>query len=287
MNYANLLNTATRQLQRCGIIFAQQEALLLFTHVSNKTSEYIIAHPENSISSLLQHKYSALIKRRSLHEPVAYIIKRAGFYGHTFYVDRRVLIPRPETEQLVDIAADIINRRHVKCAIDIGTGSGVIAITLSILFPKLNMLASDSSPEALSVAKRNIEAILPRQHHLRLKSGVLLSSWRHVKSDLIVANLPYLTRAEILNSPTYQELRFEPYKALCGGAGGLNIYRKFFGNISLNVTHQPECVVIEHGWRQCAPLTLLVHRLLPNYGCKSIRDYNNIPRFLIITKLPA
>lgn len=287
MNYSELLNIASRQLRRCGIGFAQQEALLLLAHVSNKTSEYIIAHPENSVSSLLQHKYSAVIKRRLLHEPVAYIIKQTKFYGHAFYVDRRVLIPRPETEQLIDIAAEIIKQRHIKYAIDIGTGSGAIAITLAILFPKLNMLASDSSPEALGVAKRNIRSILPKQHHLRLKSGVLLAPWRHIKAGLIVANLPYLTRSEILNSPTCQDLRFEPYRALYGGTGGLKIFRDFFSTLSFSVRHQPEYIVIEHGWRQCAPLTRLAHRFLPNYSCKSIRDYTNIPRFLIMSKMPA
>lgn len=282
MNYGEIIAQAARQLQRRKIANARQEAELLLVFVVNKSIEYIITHSNINLTNLQLQKYHALMLRRYHHEPMAYILKSAIFCGHSFSVNRHTLIPRPETEQLVEIASSIIKQNHVRSVTELGTGSGAIAITLAQLFPNLTLHASDISSEALRVAKTNAQhqQVLKR---ITLKRGNLLKPWRQTKYELLIVNLPYVSRAELKNSPTRLELKYEPRQALYGGVDGLDIYREMIQQIA-KLDYPPKYVLIENGWKQSKQITQIAKEHLSNYITDIVRDHNQVQRFAVLSR---
>ena len=203
------------------------EVLLGYVLGIDKTKLY--QKLNNKLDEDQLQKYQKLVVRRQQHEPVAYIVKHKEFYGLDFYVDKRVLIPRPETELLVEEIlqyAKEIGKQELEIC-DVGTGSGCIAVTLAKNLPTAKIQAIDISAAALEVAGINVKKH-EVQKSVKLLRGDLLKPLKK-KVDVIVANLPYVTkkRLESTEAGTTKDVRFyEPKTALLAEKGGVELYEK-------------------------------------------------------------
>ena len=209
-------------LTRRHIEAGMQEASILLQHVTGLSHTDLYCNLQQSLSSSETSRLESLLQRRLHHEPLQYITGGSIFYGREFYVDERVLIPRPETELIVDIvvalSADIPGfNDHMRIA-DVGTGSGAIGLTIASELPHSNVLAVDASAEALSVATINRERQRVRRR-VDLVQGDLLSAFDR-RLDVVVANLPYI-ETETIQGLSPEVRSFEPRIALDGGADGL------------------------------------------------------------------
>jgi len=207
---------------------AQLDAQVLLCYVLGIERAMLYTYPEREISLLQEKQYSTLIARRKQHEPVAYLTGHKEFYGLDFIVDKRVLIPRPETELLVETALEVIKCSiaggHMPVVADIGTGSGAIPIAIAVEEPRLPYIyATDSSAEALEVARLNC---LQHQvtERVRLLQGDLVSLLPE-PVDLLLANLPYVGTDEVAGLPLDVRL-YEPHQALFSGPDGLDLLRR-------------------------------------------------------------
>jgi len=215
------------------------------------------------------------VKRRGAREPLQHILGSAEFHGRTFACDKRALIPRPETEQLVELALGIAKSKTSPKILDVGTGSGVIAITLALELAAADVHAIDLSTDALALAAENAD-----RHGLAgrisFHQADLLPPG-DTKFDLIVANLPYIPAAEIASlSP---EVRHDPLSALDGGTDGLELVRQLIGAAPDRLT-TGGALLLEIGAGQAdAVNTLLANRKFRDISVRS--DYQNIPRFAV------
>jgi release factor glutamine methyltransferase len=218
------LQWARRQLRSSE--FGALEAQALLSRLLRRPRSWILAHPETDLPPGLFAEYSALFRRAAVGEPLAYLTGSREFFGLNFEVDPDVLIPRPETELLVETAlAWLANahksktriRRGVR-AVDLGTGCGCIAAALALRRSGLRVIATDISFRALAVAARNLSS-LGVSDRVCLVQADLLAPWRG-PIDLLCANIPYVPSAELDSLPV---LRYEPRLALDGGPDGLRL----------------------------------------------------------------
>lgn len=211
-------------LRAAGIPLPALDADVLLAHVVGVGKEALVAHPEAAVPPDAEQRYDALVARRAGGEPVAYLRGYKEFYGVTFGVDARVLVPRPETEILVDAVRDFAAGRPLT-VVDVGTGSGAIAIALARHEPALRIIATDVSADALAVARDNAAAngVAAR---IAFRHGDLLGPISE-PVDIVAANLPYL-RVDALadRSPDRAALSFEPRLATVAGADGLDLIRR-------------------------------------------------------------
>ncbi len=186
---------------------------LLLSFVLEKPKEYLYANPDKELTKNRVERFDKLLTRRKKGEPIAYIIDKKYFYGLEFYVDRRVLIPRPETEILVEevMKEERGKKKEVRIA-DVGTGSGCIAISLAKNLPGAKIWAIDISKKALQVTRKNAKKHRVKKQ-VKLLHGDLLKPLGKNKVDIICANLPYLT-IEQLELTEKDVRKFEPKKAL-------------------------------------------------------------------------
>lgn len=213
---------AIARLRDAGIETAVLDADLLLAHVLGVRKEDVYAHPEAPITDWALGTYRELVARRSRGEPVAYLRGVKEFYGMELVVSPAVLIPRPETEILVQEAVRRLATREAPAVCDLGTGSGAVAIAIAAELPRARIVAVDASEAALSVAREN----LSRQSvgdRVGLRQGDLLAPLGG-PVDAVVANLPYLTTAEV-EAAAGTSIAFEPREALDGGADGLDVIR--------------------------------------------------------------
>lgn len=205
-----LVEDARRRLAGAAFAPAPREASLLAARVMERSEAYILAHPEGPVTAERARAYEDLLLRRLRGEPVAYLFSEKEFYGRPFYVDRRVLIPRPETEHLVEAAL-----RHLggsSRVLDVGTGSGCIAATLALEQPSIRVVATDRSPAALAVAAINLRRF-QLAGRVDLLAADLFEPLHLGGFQVVVANLPYVDPGEAdLLSPEIKE--FEPPDAL-------------------------------------------------------------------------
>ena len=214
MNVRDWIAIAAKELESQGVESAKLDATLLVAHALNKTKSEAIAHPEWTVPS----KADEYLKRRLNLEPVAYIIGKKEFFGRDFIVDKRVLIPRPETESLV---AEAISRIPAGSkVIDVGTGSGAIAITLEMERRDLQVIASDLSKGALEVASQNKTK---HQANVSLICMDCLKATRPQSIDAIVSNPPYVDPNDLRLDEGVR--RFEPSAALFAETGTTFIAR--------------------------------------------------------------
>jgi release factor glutamine methyltransferase len=203
---------------------AALDADVLLAHVLGVGKEALFAHPERRLSAAEEARYQALIARRGLGEPVAYLRGFKEFYGLRFSVDARVLIPRPETEVLVDAARERIAGRPLTVA-DVGTGSGAIAIAIAAHEHGVRVIATDRSRDALAVAEANAlwNGVADR---VEFRHGDLLAPITE-RVDIVCANLPYLPDASVERwVGERSSLAFEPREAVVAGADGLSVIRR-------------------------------------------------------------
>lgn len=207
------------------------EAEMLLAQILKTPRTYLFAHPETKVRFADETKFWQLVKRRQAGEPVAYLTGEKEFYGLKLKIDRRALIPRPETEELVLEALKL----KPKTVADIGTGSGAIALALASHLPKAKIYATDISDEALDLARENANR-LKLDHRIKFLKGNLAEPLIE-PVDLMVANLPYIISSWISKLP--KEIKtFEPKIALDGGDDGLKYYRELFSQASDKLTKQ-------------------------------------------------
>jgi release factor glutamine methyltransferase len=199
---------------------ASLEGEILLRHVLGFSRSQLYTDLDINLTPAQEKALDGLLERRRRGEPSAYITGHREFYGLDFSVDNNVLIPRPESELLVEKALEIARSGHVSTIADIGTGCGAIAVSLAVNLPDITVYATDLSPAALDVARVNC-----RRHgvvrRVVLLPGNLLEPLHH-PVDLIVANLPYVRKSDL---PRRGPLRYEPVLALNGGEDGLDTIR--------------------------------------------------------------
>ena len=274
-----LLIEATRLLQEEGLDTPRLDAELLLGHVLGLTRAQIHAHPDRRLDATELDRYRELIERRRQHEPVAYIIGHKEFYGLDFYVDRRVLIPRPETELLVEKELEIGRAASRPLTIaDVGTGCGAIAISLAMHLPQAIIYALDASPEALEVAALNRRRhSVERRVHL-LQGDLLSPLPEHV--DLIVANLPYVSSAEWEQLP-WAITAYEPRSALDGGPDGLDAIRCLLAQARPHLKPQTT-ILLEIGATQGATVTNLARHHFSTATVEVVQDFAGLDRMVVI-----
>ncbi|EAG4895713.1 TPA: peptide chain release factor N(5)-glutamine methyltransferase, partial [Listeria monocytogenes] len=208
-------------------------------------------------------------------EPVQYILKTAPFYGYDFLVTEDVLIPRPETEELVACAEDFLKKHPVKNVLDVCTGSGIIAIALKKAFPDISMTASDISAPALAVAKKNA---LLLNADVRFVETDLLEAFKQNEErfDMIVANPPYISEAEKAEMSDYV-LKNEPSLALFAENDGLAIYERFVDNLQY-VLNSSFWVGVEIGYTQGERVKQLFEKSYPHSTVIIHKDINSKDR---------
>lgn len=216
-----------------------------------------------------------MVKRRGAREPLQHILGTAEFHGRTFTCDRRALIPRPETEQLVEIALDMMRALPAPAILDAGTGSGIIALTLAIELPSAEVHATDTSTDALALATENAA-----RHALAERIAFSQADLLPEKAGpfgLIVANLPYIPSPEI---PGLQpEVAHDPASALDGGPDGLDIIRRLIEQAPAHMT-PGGALLLEIGLGQADTVAALLEA--SKFRDISIRaDYQGIPRFAV------
>jgi release factor glutamine methyltransferase len=230
----------TEAMARLGAAHVPSHALaaeLLLMHVLGRDRAWIYTHPEAPLDTAAMENYFALVGRRAEGEPVQYLTGKQEFWGLEFEVTPAVLIPRPETEHVVEVALERLSARGASGQplriADVGTGSGCIAVALAWELPHAEIVATDISPAALEVARRNAarHGVSTRIHFVEadlLEAASLLPlATRHspLAFDLIASNPPYIARDEAASLP--REVReHEPEEALFGGAAGLEIYAR-------------------------------------------------------------
>jgi release factor glutamine methyltransferase len=222
------------------------DARVLLCHVLARPSSYVLAHPERVLDAREHDLYTTLVERRSRGEPVAYLTGEREFYGRTFRVTPAVLIPRPETELLVDLALERLPGSRTKARVlDAGTGSGCVALAIASERSHARVLAIDQSLEALAVARRNAVAL-----HIG-NVAFLQSDWYSAlgreRFDLIVSNPPYVAKGD--GHLTQGDLAFEPRKALDGGADGLDAIRRLISGARRHLV-PGGWLLLEHGYDQ-------------------------------------
>jgi release factor glutamine methyltransferase len=218
---------ATDTLRRAGAPVPALDADVLLAHALGVGKEALVAHPEIELSADEAARFDALIAKRADGMPVAYLRGIKEFYGLRFSVDPRVLVPRPETEVLVDAVRAWVAGRPLT-VVDVGTGSGAIAIALALSEPQLRLIATDVSAGALAVARANAGALGAR---VDLREGDLLAPVTEAV-DAVVANLPYLRDLELERlAGDRTSLAFEPRVATVAGPDGLRLVRRAIADL--------------------------------------------------------
>lgn len=256
--------------------YSKLETELLLAHVLRRPKEFLFMHPEQKLTAGQAGCLAGLIRRRQRGEPVAYLLGYKDFCGLRFYVDKRVLVPRPETEWAVEKAAEKLkslkahNPQRQARVLDVGTGSGAIIVSLAKQLGSAGFkyLASDVSAAALQVARRNA-----RTHKVKItfSRSNLLKAVRG-PFDVLVANLPYGWKAWRNNTEADTAgLRFEPQKALFTGEQGLRDIRRLLEQLATR-PYCPLWTYIEFDPRQKTGISGLIKKTLPQARLKFYRD---------------
>ncbi|HWH78059.1 MAG TPA: peptide chain release factor N(5)-glutamine methyltransferase [Candidatus Binatus sp.] len=220
---------AVRRLSNAGIDSARLDAEVLLAHVLKMSRGQLVVSRDSSLTEAQLAKYEWLLRRRIGREPIAYIIGSQEFWSLEFKVSSAVLIPRPETERLIEVALARVGKNGLALPInvaDLGTGSGAIAITLATELPAARLVATDISATALAIAERNAASHGVEQR-IDFLCGDLFASVADCaeKFDLIVGNPPYV-ESEVIATLAPEIRDWEPRGALDGGADGLDFYRR-------------------------------------------------------------
>lgn len=275
------------------LLIERKEAEILIGYLLNKTRESILTHPETKIDISIYNKLNRLQQKRLKNYPIAYLTGQKEFYGLNFKVNKNVLVPRPETELMVDKIIDEINHdfKNNLLLIDIGTGSGAIIISLASelkktspnVFKDIQFIASDFSHSALQIAKTNSKNLLNKKT-IKFYRGNLLNPVKKIISDrniIIAANLPYLSPTQVKKSPSISR---EPKLALVAGPDGLKYYRLLFKQLQ-NSNYRSLVLFCEIDPGQTKSITALTKLFFPRAKSEIIKDLSEHDRFLKITSI--
>jgi release factor glutamine methyltransferase len=229
------------------------DAEVLLVHALKKPRSWLIAHADDPLSAEDASAYNALVERRAKGEPVAYITGQRGFWSLDLEVTPATLIPRPDTELLVELALERLPRNKLARVLDLGTGSGAIALAIASERPQVQVVATDASQDALAVAQRNA------QRHGIVNINFLHGDWYAPLNDrcfdVIVSNPPYIED----DDPHLRQgdLRYEPISALASGVDGLDDIRRIARAAPVHLV-QGGWLMFEHGWNQGHAARLLL-----------------------------
>jgi len=274
----DLLTAARARLRAAPHTPPAREANLLLGHVLGWPEVRILAHDDEAVGAEQAAAFMALVERRLQGEPVAYLTGEREFFGRSFAVDSRVLIPRPETEHLIEAAmAQTLPPRA--CILDVGTGSGCIAVTLALALTGTRVVATDASLGALAVAWHNVRRFGVDDRVLLTRTD-WLSGARTRSIDLVVANPPYIAQADAATlSPEITD--FEPHEALFSGTDGLTSYRQLFAALASLRSGTP--VLCEVGHTQASAVADLAHeRGFVHH--RTIDDYAGFSRVVVVIR---
>lgn len=285
MKIYQIINQAIKFLINKRITSANLDAEILLAHVLKTSREVVIAHPEKQLTKQQIKKFQLLILRRGRYEPIAYLVGYKFFYGLKIKVSPQVLIPRFETEQLVDLVRLYLEENNfnhqITTILDIGTGSGAISLALKKYLPTYKIYGLELSDEAIKLAKNNSKNL-----HLKIifkKSDLLSNFTSNLKNAIIVANLPYLDKKQLKDLPPEikKGLYYEPATALFAGQHGLACYQKLFNQIS-SYQNYPQSIFIEINNIFWQDFFALSKKYFPQQKINLIKDIFKQPRFIKI-----
>lgn len=231
------LTASTKTLSKAGIDSARLDASLLLEDVTNLFRTHLLAHPETELTAEQLDELRQLLNRRIAHEPLAYIRGYVEFYGREFTVNQHVLVPRPESEDIISLIGEY---GDVGTIIDVGTGSGALAISAALIHPTAKVFAIDIDPNCLRIAHKNADELGAT---VTFVEGDLLRDQdmeSHPSPIFILANLPYVPD----NYPINTAATHEPALALFAGQDGLDLYRIMFDQLT-EYDHIPTVVITE------------------------------------------
>ena len=266
MKTLDWLKQSKEQLVEAGVGTAGLDAQILLSDCLNISRAQLLAHPELELSHEQLQKLNLQIKRRTKHEPLAYIRGKQEFCREEFCIDERVLVPRPETEAMLDE----LKKLNPKVIFDVGTGSGAIATIAKKLFPSKEVIAIDNDPQCLEVAKKNAKkhgAVIAFQQN-NLLEGLAIP----VKA-VVLANLPYVPDDFAIN----RAARNEPKQAIFGGPDGLQLYRDMFSQFEQS-SNKPEYVLTESLPTQHTELSSIAQK--HGYKLKTSNDFIQVFQLL-------
>ena len=250
---AEAISAATDALRAAGVDSPRLDAELLLAAATGRARERLATDPDGTVSGPEARTFGGFVRRRVAREPVAYILGRRGFRNLELRTDRRVLIPRPETELLVEVAVELEPAR----VLDVGTGSGAVALAIADELPASSVVAVDTSAEAVAAATENASALGLRER-VDLRHGTVLVAAAAGPFDLVVANLPYVPTGE-RSSLAPEITSYEPDAALFAGADGLDAIRELLATLAPGGAGPPaQAVALEIGAGQAAAVSDLV-----------------------------
>lgn len=272
-----LISWGTNYFADKGIDSPRLNIELMLAHILKCQRIDLYLHYDYALQSKELSVLRDFVKRRAIHEPLQYILGEAFFYGHRFKIDKRALIPRPETEQLVQTAISFLKNEDKICKIlEVGTGSGCIAISIAKEFPNHRITAIDISDDAIKLAQEN--AKLHGLENIEFKVQDFLKYNTIEKYDLILSNPPYVIEADIPN--LQKELKYEPLIALTAGEDSVLFYKKFVE--FMNCLEENGKMILEINEKTENIVTNLFSGL---YNVKMYQDYSNLERIIVIQKL--
>lgn len=264
--------TAALKRHRCAPASAPREAEELLAWATGVSRESLYAHPDRELTAPQRRKFRAAMKRRLKHEPIEYITGTAGFMGREFRVTRATLIPRPATETLLEEAIITARAEKDPAFIDVGTGSGAIAMTLASAFPRARVLATDLSPAALQVARANArrDGAADRIHFVKadLLPGPVPA---RDGATVIVANLPYLPMTGY-GKLAPEIRRYEPRSALLSGRDGLLASKRLVDRVAGSRLVGAAYLFFELLPGQCARMEAYARKRLPGWTARRIKN---------------
>lgn len=225
MKRRDWLEQAAGQLAQAGIGTARLDSLILLEDATGKDRAHLLAHDETALQPAQLKRLNRQLAARAKHVPLAYVRGFVEFYGRRFIVNKNVLVPRPETETMIDMTKALSLRQATVA--DVGSGSGCIGITLKLELPAASVDLLDNDPKTLAVARQNARRLKAEVEII--KSDLLAHTARAY--DVIVANLPYVPDHYYVN----EAARNEPRSAIYGGSDGLDLYRRLFEEIAKNL----------------------------------------------------
>jgi release factor glutamine methyltransferase len=275
---AALLAEGAGRLSAAGLDCARQDALRLLAAATGRDGLSLYVEPRRPVAAGEAARFRALVDRRVQHEPVQYLLGFEEFHGLRVAVTPDVLIPRPETEGLVERALELLADRRGALVADVGTGSGAIACALAAARPDLEVLAVDQSLGALAVASDNVRG-LGLSGRVRLLAGDLFGPLASLGGslDMIVANPPYIPSGIMPTLPV-EVVHFEPHLALDGGADGMRILRRLIAEAP-GFLRPGAWLVMEIGEEQAGPLaSLMAAEGFSRIGAR--RDLRGVERYI-------
>jgi len=275
MTVLDVIVSATGYLEKQGVENPRLNAEHLLAHTLGHKRLQLYMEFDRPLSDSERAPLRELVKSRAAGVPLQHLMGNAAFFGRDFVCDSRALIPRPETEQLVEIVLKEIKDHPSPVVLDVGTGSGVIALTVALERPDASVHATDISPDALALAAENAARHGLADRLIFHQADLLPPDCR--TPDCIIANLPYIPQGEIARLS--REVRHDPILALDGGVDGLDLIRRLASDAGTNV-QSPFLIALEIGHDQAAG----VRDLLAAHNFRDIRslhDYHNIERFVL------